>query len=121
MLISIVHWRIEVGIFNLRSFVRLAKFILSVNCGTFFIIILFILLCTITLILICVDVELNPGPKKTKHCYNFSLCRWNLDSITTRMFSKISMLEFYNSQHKFNMLGISETYLDSSFPTMIPD
>ena len=40
---------------------------------------LFILLCPITLLLIDNDVELNPGPKKTKSCYNFSFCYWNLN------------------------------------------
>ena len=33
-----------------------------------------ILLCAITLLLICGDVELNIGPKKINSCYNFSVC-----------------------------------------------
>ena len=68
------------------------------------------LLFGITLLLIWGEVELNPGPKKTRSCYNFSLCQWNLNN-----FSKISLLEAYNVQNKFDIC-ISETYLDSSFP-----
>ena len=72
------------------------------------------LLFGITLLLIWGEVELNPGPKKTRSRYNFSLCQWNLNN-----FSKISLLEAYNVQNKF-AICISETYLDSSFPNDHP-
>ena len=78
------------------------------------------LLCGITLLLICGDDELNPGPKKTRSYYNFSLCRWNLNSITAHNFSKISLHEAYNVQQKFDRICISETYLDSSFANNDP-
>ena len=120
MLVSIVHWHVEIGVFNSRSFMRFAKSIFSVNVRTTLAKYLFMLLCGVTLLLICVDVELNPGPKKTKSCYNFSLCHWNLNRITAYNFSKISLLEAYNVQHKFDMIWISETYLDSSFPNDDP-
>ena len=69
----------------------------------------FLALCSYTSgVLICGDVELSPGPKKTKSCYNFSSCNWNLNSITTYNFSKTPVLEMYNSQHKFDIC-ISET------------
>ena len=36
--------------------------------------------------------------------------------VTAHNFSKISLLEACNTQHKFDMMGISEKYLDLSFP-----
>ena len=78
------------------------------------------LLCGITLLLICSDVKLNPGPKKTKSCYNFSLCHWKLNSITAHKFSNISLLEAYIVQYKFGMICISKTYLDPCFPNGDP-
>ena len=97
--------RVAKSIFSVRT--TLAKY-------------LFISLCGITLLLICADAELNHGPKKSESCCNFSLCHWNLNSITAHNFSKILLIEAYNVQHKFGMICISETYLDSSFP-MNPD
>ena len=113
---------------------------------------LLMLLCGITVLLICGDVELNLGPKKTKSYHNFYffliysrifiqavytsylwseindsfihkyihtsvkihllLCHWNLNSITAPNFSKILLLGAYNVQHKFDMICISEAYLD---------
>lgn len=35
--------------------------------------------------------------------------------VTAHSFFKILLLESYNSQHRFDKIGISETYLDSSF------
>ena len=113
MPVSIVHWRVEIEAFILRSFVRVARCIFSVNFRITLAKYLFMLLCEITLPLICGDVEVNPGLQKTKPCYKFSLCHWNLNSITT--------LEAYNAQHKFDMMCISETYLDLSFPDDHPD
>ena len=60
------------------------------------------------------DVELNPGPKNTKSYY-FSLCHWNLNSLPAHNFSKLSLIEAYNRQHNFDMICLSETYLDSSY------
>ena len=125
MPITIVHWRVEIGAFNLRSFMRFPKSVFSVNFRTRIAKYFFMLICGITLLLICGDVELNPGPKKTKSSYNFSLCHWNLNSITAHTFSEISLLKAYyhyylSIQHKFDMMYISETYLDSRFPNDDP-
>ena len=64
---------------------------------------------------ICVDVELNPGPKNNKSSYYFSLCHWNLNSFPAHDFSKLSLIEAYNTYHNFDMILLSETYLDSSY------
>ena len=69
------------------------------------------------LLLICAgDIELNPGPRKINTSYNFSFCHWNLKSIAAHNFSKLSLLEAYNVQQKFDMVCLSETFLDSSIP-----
>ena len=62
-------------------------------------------------------IELNPGPRKNNTSYNFSFCHWNLHSFVAHNFSKASLLEAYNVQYKFDMICLSETFLDSSIPT----
>ena len=57
------------------------------------------------------DVEINPGPNK-KEARFFSCFHWNINSILTH--NKLSLLEAYNTVHKYDILCISETYLDSS-------
>ena len=59
------------------------------------------------------DVQLNPGPKD-KSSSAFSICHWNLNSITAHGYAKISLLEAYIVAQKFQAVCISETYLDSS-------
>ena len=66
MPISIVHYRIEISIFNSKSFMRVAKSIFSVNVKTTLAKYLFMLLCGIILLLLRRDVELNPVSKKTR-------------------------------------------------------
>ena len=48
--------------------------------------------CVLIILIICGDIELNPGPKKDKSCDNFSLCHWNRNSIDAHDFSKLSLL-----------------------------
>ena len=126
--------------FNLTSFLRLVKCVFSINVRTTFANNFFFLaLCSCTSgVLICGDVELSPGPRKTKSCYNFSSCNCNLNSITTYNFSKTPVLEMYNSQHKFDIfiffffffffyqdkkknIYVFRRHLDSSFQMIIPD
>lgn len=76
----------------------------------------FVLICSITILLICGDVELNPGSNKIKSSYNFSYCHWNLFSIAAHNFPKTSFLGAYNAQSKVDLMPISDTYLDSRFP-----
>ena len=56
------------------------------------------------------DIELNPGPKY------FSICHWNLNSLTAHSYLKVSQLKAFNSVHKFEILCILETHIDSSVP-----
>ena len=60
------------------------------------------------------DIESNPGPKtKTKSTFFFMLpleCQWSIAH------NKLSMLEAYNIAHIYDVICISESYLDSTVP-----
>ena len=68
------------------------------------------------LIMLCGDAEINPGPKTISQ-EGFSICHWNLNSITAHNFAKIFLLKAYVAIHKFDIICLSETYLDSSINT----
>ena len=57
-------------------------------------------------------VEENPGPKP-KPCQSFSICHWNVNSVSAHNFSKVSLLRAYIFIHKFGAICISDTFLDS--------
>ena len=57
------------------------------------------------------DIEANPGPTKKASNY-FSCCRWNVNSILAH--NKISLLTAYNIVQKFDIICISEKYLEST-------
>ena len=63
------------------------------------------------LITLSSDIENNAGPKSSS-CDEFSICNWNLNTITVHKFIKISVLRAYVSIHNFNILCLSETFLD---------
>ena len=60
------------------------------------------------------DIESNPGPE-ILYNQNLSLCHWNLNGIAANNFAKISLLEAYNTIHNFDLICISETFLDSDY------
>ena len=45
---------------------------------------------------------------------SLSFCHWNLNSISPHDFFKVSLLEAYNATHKFDIICLSETFLNSS-------
>ena len=57
------------------------------------------------------DIESNPGPKLRTSNY-FSCCQCNVNSIMAH--NQLSLLSAYNTLHKFDVICISETYLDKS-------
>ena len=69
-------------------------------------------LCSL-LILLSADVELNPGPKRASTS-NISIFHWNLNSVSAYNYTKLFLLKAYIAIHKFDMIYLSETYLDSS-------
>ena len=60
----------------------------------------------------CGDVEENRGTKPRSNQI-FSICHWNLNSISEQNCIKLSLLRIYLSTHKFDVIWLSETYLDS--------
>ena len=67
------------------------------------------------LIILSGDVEVNPGPKNSaSEC--LSICQWNLNSILAHAYFKLFLLKAYISVHKFDIICLSETYLDSTVP-----
>ena len=57
------------------------------------------------------DIESNPGPRPNSG-KSFSICYWNLNSIAAHSFSKISLSKAYNAIHTYDIICLSETYLN---------
>ena len=72
----------------------------------------YIWLC-LTVIRLSGDIEENPAPKCNSN-QSFLICHWNVSSITTHKYLKISLLKYLFSLHNFDVVWISETYLDST-------
>ena len=68
---------------------------------------------TCNLLLLCGDVELNLGSNQNT-AKKLSIWHWNLNSIAVHNFVKLVLLKAYNSIYKFDIICLSETYLDSS-------
>ena len=62
------------------------------------------------------DVKINPEPLGNCKEY-FSVCHWNLNSIYTHDYSKSFLLKGYIILHKFDIICLSETYLDFTIPS----
>ena len=82
-----------------------------VSLYTFFFISLEISFAFKFLLIPCGDVEVNPGPG---HWTSLSFCHWNLTSISTHDFVKVSLLEACHAIHKFDIICLSKTFLNSS-------
>ena len=67
----------------------------------------------ILLVLLSSDVEIKPGPKHTPKV-SLSIAHWNLNSISAHSYAKLSFLRAYLTFHKFNIICLPETYLNSS-------
>ena len=63
------------------------------------------------LILLSGDIETNPGPKPISE-QSFSICHWNLNSISAHSYTKISILTAYILVHSFDIICLCETYLN---------
>ena len=73
-----------------------------------FILIYYLRWCS-SLILRSGDIKTNPGlTPSSGQC--FSICHWNLDSITAHDFAKLSLLIAYNLVHSFDIICLSETF-----------
>ena len=71
---------------------------------------IFLFICVVNLICHCGDIETNPGPKYS----SLTFCHWNLNGLTAHDFIKISLLQAYILQHNYDIICLSETFLNSS-------
>ena len=61
----------------------------------------------------CGDIEENPGPKYSSPTF----CHWNLNRLTAHDSTKISLLQVYITQHNYDIICLTETFLNSSIPS----
>ena len=77
-----------------------------------------ILVCLCSLLLMLSgDVEINPGPLSNCKEY-FSIYHWNLNYISAHDCSKLILLKGYIMLHIFDIICLSQTYLDSTTPNV---
>ena len=118
MLISILQWCVEIGIFNITFYIRCKSNVHGPLTPLPYMIAGFSVSLLSIFLLLCGDVELNLGPtKKRNSWFNFSICHLNLNSLTARNFEKVNFLEVYNTVSKFNIISLSESFLASSILT----
>ena len=67
----------------------------------------------IFLVLLSGNVEINPGPRRRTD-ETFSICHWNLNSLPAYDYNKLFLLRAYTAVYKFDVICLSETYLDST-------
>ena len=135
MTVSLTQWRAAIGRFNCRFVLKskISMCSMSENLGFLFesLFLCFhyfenALLSLLTLLYMIIflqrhgDIELNPGPRKSKE-NALSVCHWNLNSISAHNFSKLTQLKAYISTYKYDFICLSETYLDSSIPNNLID
>ena len=65
------------------------------------------------IIMLSGDIETNSGPKHSFSSQGLMICHWNLNSLSSNMYKKVSLLSAYTSIHKFDIICLSETYLNS--------
>ena len=106
MAICIEQWRARIGLFVTRSTERNFTVPDDLNIVKYKVFALIIML-----LLTHGDIENNPEPKHRTSNY-FSCCHCNVNSIMAH--NNISLRSAYNILHKFDVICISETYLDKS-------
>ena len=113
MSLSIDQWRASIGLFYGQVCGHISiKFSKGCcNFKMFAFILCFHAAFAFLLLLKHGDVEIKPGPKKKKTRF-FSCLHWNINSILAH--NKLTLLQAYNTIHQYDILCISETYLDSS-------
>ena len=74
----------------------------------------FNILVFINFILLCGDIEENLGPK-TKPNDNLSVYYWNVNSIPSHNFQKITVLQSFAAMRKFDIICILETFLNNTY------
>ena len=76
-----------------------------------------VLIFSLLLLFMSADIELNPGYNKINSSNKFFVCHWNLNSLAAHNFEKVRLLKVYNIINKFDVIYVSESYLNSTFPS----
>ena len=63
------------------------------------------------LLLLSGDIETNPGPKRSS---NIKFCHWNLNGLAAHDFIKVPLVEAFITSNNFDLVCLSETFLDST-------
>ena len=71
------------------------------------ILLVFLLMITIRFVICFITAQSKP-------CSSLPICHWNLNSMPAHNFIKLSLLRAHISISKFDIIGLSETYLDAS-------
>ena len=59
------------------------------------------------------DTEKNPGQKRIRSDF-LKIAHWNLNSLMSHNFAKVSLLQAYNNIHDYDIICLSETFLNSA-------
>ena len=65
------------------------------------------------LLLLSGDIETNPCPKRSS---NIKFCHWNLNGLAAHDFIKVPLVEAFITSNNFDLVCLSETFLDSTIP-----
>ena len=65
------------------------------------------------IIILSGDTETNPGSKQCFSSQGLKICHWNLNSLSSHLYKKASLLSAFISVHKLDVICLSETYLNS--------
>ena len=55
------------------------------------------------------DIETNAGPKHSFSSQGLKICHWNLNSLSSHMYEKASLLSPFISVPKLDIICLSET------------
>ena len=113
MLISTDQWRAGIGLFYGQAYEHIR---IKLSIGSCDLKVVIAMLCFLQLLFFYFSWNMGMstsilGLRKKMQGF-FSLFHWNVNSILAH--NKLSLLETYNTFHKYDILCISETYLDSS-------
>ena len=65
------------------------------------------------IIILSGDIESNARPKHSFSSQGLTICHWNLNSLSSHMYKKVSLLSDYISVQKFDTICLSASYLSS--------
>ena len=65
------------------------------------------------IIILSDDIKTNSGPKHYFSSQNLKICHWDLNSLLSHMYKKVSLPSTFNSVDKLDIICLSKTYLNS--------